>query len=184
MKRVVVVLSSLVLVASLFGAPAIASHANLDDPNDTRGELDVRRVAHSGTNFPKWKISTFKAWGRQKIWDQGYLTVFLDTFGTRRHDYYALVWGGKNQLRATLFRDRKDKGDYKVTELDFRRPSANSVKITVGLNKLEIGASRATYNWYVQTLWTGKGCGRVCFDWAPDIGKTGGGIEEPLPLNL
>ena len=184
MKRVVIVIGALVVAASLGTGTAVASHVSVNDANDTRAELDVRRVAHSGSDFPKWKISTFKAWGRQKIWDQGYLAVYIDTFGTRRHDYYALVWGGKNQLRSTLFRDRKDKGDYKVTELNFTRPSASSVKVTVPLNKLKLGSSRATYNWYVQSVWTGKGCPEVCFDWAPDIGKSGGGIEEPLPLNL
>ena len=181
MKRAVV----LALVAvSLFANVASASHMTVTDARDTRGELDIRRVAHSGTDFPKWKISTFKGWGRQKIWDQGYLSVYLDTFGTGRHDYYALVWGGKNQLRATLFRDRKDKPDYKVSDLSFRRPSVSSVKVTVPLNKLKIGSSRATYNWYAQSTWTNKACQKVCFDWAPDIGRSGDGIEEPLPLNL
>lgn len=182
MKRVAAGLMAVVL--SLIGGVSSASHVNVNDANDARGALDVRRVAQSGGEFAKWKVSTFNSWSRQKIWDQGYIAIYLDTFGTRRHDFYALVRGAKTQIRATLFRDRKDKSDYQVTELNFRRPSDKSVRVTVPLKKLKIGANRATYNWYVQTLWTGKGCGKVCFDWAPDIGKEGGGIEEPLPLSL
>jgi hypothetical protein len=173
-----------VLAVSLLTSAASASHVDVDDGNDTRSRLDVRRVAHSGSDFPKWKISTYNSWTRQQIWDQGYLTVFLDTFGTRRHDYYALVRGGKTGLRATLFRDRKDKPDYKVTELNLSRSSLKSVKVTVPLKKLEVGSSRATYNWYAQTIFSGKSCPKVCFDWAPDVGKDGGGIAEPLPLSL
>lgn len=181
MKRVVVVV---LVVSSLLVGVAFASHVNVNDGRDARGELDIKRVVHSGTDFPKWTISTFKAWGRQKIWDQGYLAVFLDTFGSSRHDYYALIWAGRNQLRATLFRDRKANSDYRIKDLKFRRPSVSSVKVTVPLNRLKIDSNRATYNWFVQSTWTDGKCRQACFDWAPDIGRTGGGIEEPLPLNL
>jgi hypothetical protein len=58
------------------------------------------------------------------------------------------------------------------------------VKVTVPLDKLKIGSNRATYNWYAQSTWSDRSCQQVCFDWAPDIGKSGDGIEEPLPLNL
>jgi hypothetical protein len=183
MKRVAAI-GAIALALSSMPVTARASHVDVKDANDARGVLDVRRVKQWGSSFPKWNVSTFNTWSRRRIWDQGYIAVYLDTFGTRRHDYYALVWAGKDKMRAALFRDRKNRSDYAVTALKLRRPSNRSVRVTVNLKKLKIGADRATYNWYVQTLWSSKGCPNVCFDWAPDIGRSGGGIEEPLPLSL
>ena len=181
MKRSLLILS--VLIFSAFVGGASADHVTLNDPADARGPLDVKAVGHSGGAFPKWRIDTFNKWSRQTILDQGFLTVYLDTFGSDRHDYYALIWSDKDRMRANLIRDRQKKSDYTVRALRVRRSSSKSVNVTVGLNKLRISDDSATYNWYVQTFWSGKGCSHVCFDWAPDVGKDGEGIEEPLPLS-
>lgn len=182
MRRIVVALTVAVVVP--LAAPVQASHVNVADGEDSRGPLDVRRVVPSGGAYAKWRIDSYTRWSRRMIWDRGYLMVYLDTFGTKRHDYYALIWADKRRLRATLVRDRREKSDIAVRPLPLGRPSPRSVRVTVGLKNLKLGKDRATYNWYLQTLWTGAECRRVCFDWAPDIGKRGDGIDEPLPLRL
>lgn len=171
-----------VLAVSLLAPAAQADHRSVSDGPDARGPLDVRRVDHSGGGWPKWKITTFNKWSRRRILDQGFVMVYLDTFGSKRHDYYALVWADKDRIRATLMRDREYKSDFPVTGLRVWRPSTQSVRLVVPLHKMRVAANRATYNWYVQSLWSGEKCKQVCFDWAPNIGSRGLGIEEPLPL--
>lgn len=172
-----------VLAISVIAGAVAAGHMAVTDGTE-RGRLDVRRVVQTGGTYAKWKVTTYQKWSRRQILDQGFVSVYLDTFGNERHDYYALIWADKSKIRATLFRDRKNKVDAAVRSLRVSRPNQRSVKVVVPLNKLRIGDNRATYNWYVQSLWSGAGCKRVCFDWAPDLGKNGGGIEEPLPLSL
>ena len=172
------------LAVSMVAGGAGASHMRVPDGRDTRGRLNIKSVKQSGGAFAKWKITTYKKWSRRDILDQGFFTVYLDTFGNKRHDYYALVWADKDKMRATLFRDSKKGSDYEVRSLRSSRPNQRSARVVIPLEKLRIGDNRATYNWYVQSLWSGKGCTQVCFDWAPDVGKSGGGIEEPLPLSL
>lgn len=43
---------------------------------------------------------------------------------------------------------------------------------------MRIGERRLVYNWYVQTMFTGERCRRVCFDLVPDQGV----VAEPLPV--
>ena len=181
MKRSIWVAAALVL--SLFSGVAHADHLNVSDPSDAKGLLDVKRVSNSGGWSPTWRIDTYNAWSRKSILDKGFITVYLDTFGSDRHDYFALIWADKDRVRATLMRDRQEKDDYQVRGLRIRRPTDKSAKVTVGLRNLRLSDDRATYNWYVQTLWSWNECWNVCFDWAPNIGKNGDGIEEPLPLS-
>jgi hypothetical protein len=50
--------------------------------------------------------------------------------------------------------------------------------VRIPLNRLNIGPSRRFYRWRVQTLFTGQGCGRVCFDPVPGPGRM---YIQPLP---
>lgn len=183
MKRVML---SLVTVVTILSSThlAFAHHIVVRDGSSERGLLDVRRVKNLGRWTARWRIDTYHRWSRRQIWDQGYLLVYLDTFGSRRHDYYALIYATEKNVRGTLFRDRDVKPDRKVRDLRVRRPSPKSVNVTVQLKKLRIGNDRATYNWFAQTTWSGGKCWQACFDYAPDTGENGEGIEEPLPLSL
>ena len=178
MRRITV---AIVVVGALLATlPLIASanHQAVRDRNDTKGALDVKRVAVKGTRSrPKWQVVTFSGWSAASIWDQGYGLVYLDTFGSGRFDYYALVRSNGYSLDATLWRDRKHKRDYRVSKLHVARSTHRSFTVKIPLRKLKIPKARLAYRWYVQTIVSSGVCPRSCFDRAPDSGA----VAEPIP---
>src|SRR5439155_4883430 len=62
------------------------------DPNDTKGVLDVHRVWFDPEAAPpRWTVVTFVPWTLEQVRDRGFVFVFLDTMGSARSDYYAMV---------------------------------------------------------------------------------------------
>lgn len=175
--RTRVALALVVLFTALVPVWVSASHVDVVDADDTRGPLDIRRVDVRGETRPTWKVTTWSRWTVQKIWDRGYVLVYLDTFGTTRYDYYALVRSNGYRMNGVLFRDRLGKPDRRISRLRTWRANRRSVSVRVPLTKVRIGERRRHYSWYVQTLMTSKRCRRVCFDRAPDAV----GVIEPLP---
>ena len=181
MRRLVRAVGLLVAVATLamvvsFGASA--SHSDIVDPDDTRGWLDVRRVTTDGGNRAQWKVVTWGSWQASQIWDAGYVTINLDTFGTPTPDYYILVGSVGTHLFGELWRDRVTKRDFRVSGVRVWRDARNSLSARIPLAKMTIGDRRVAYTWYVETLFTSDSCRRVCFDHVPDQGV----VTEPLPV--
>lgn len=176
-RRISLLLAAAVAAGAVV-ATAIAGHVNLIDPNDTPGLLDVRRVELDGTKRPRWRVFTFSRWSTEDVFDSGFTLVRLDTFGSPRFDYYALIRSNGFRLRASLWRDRATKRDYKVDGLAVWRPSRASLAVRVPLRKVRIGKRRIAYHWIVETLFTSDKCRSVCIDFAPDAGR----IAEPLPV--
>jgi hypothetical protein len=169
------------LVASLgalIAVPLLAgARTPLRDPNDTTGPLDVRRVVVKTAGAkPVWRIETGPRWTVRSLRDRGYVLVFLDTFGTQRPDYYALIRSDGRRLRGSLLRDRVGKRDRHVSWLDVWRKDRSSVSLRVPLRKSRVGKRRDAYSWSVQTLMTTPRCRRICFDGVPNRGT----VEEPL----
>ena len=172
---------SIILGASalLWGAFAFASHApGVPDSNDTRGTMDVARVEKHGSARPRWGVRTFTSWRVVEIFDSGFALVRLDTFGSPRFDYYALVRSDGNKLRASLWRDRATKRDYLMRALDAWRTDKRSLTVRVPLRRVFIGERRLTYRWQIETIYTGDVCPNVCFDFVPDSG----GMQELVPF--
>ncbi len=150
---------------------ASAGHVDPSDGNDTPGPLDVRRVVTwARGSTPVWTIKTWNRWTRRSIWDSGHLLVQLDTFGSTRFDYYALIRSTGTRMRGLLFRDATERRDYMVSRLEVWRPDARSVAVVIPLRRLRMPATRTYYRWVVKTLYTGGGCARVCIDRVPDTG--------------
>jgi hypothetical protein len=168
----IVVLGSLAL--PLF---ALADRRLLHDANDAKGRLDVRRVEFDGHRKPRWKVVTWSGWSARTILDRGYVLVRLDSFGSGRFDYYALLRSIGGHMTAGLFHDRRGHPDYRVSSLKVWRPGRRSVKVRIRLNKLRFGASRRYYRWAVETIFSGRHCRNTCFDNAPGHGA----VKEPLP---
>lgn len=168
---------ALPLVLPLTALPlllALASHRDVRDDNDVKGRLDLRRVSIYGR--PRvWNIQTYDGWSRRSIWDRGYLLVHLDTLGGQRFDYYALVSSDGRGMDGVLFRDRREKADYRVAKLAAWRSSQRGVKVRIPLGKTKIGEGRGFFRWQLRTLFTGRGCRRSCIDFAP-----GAPVKEPL----
>jgi hypothetical protein len=156
---------------------ARASHVDLRDSDDSRGLLDIKRVQVLGSQRPLWKVFTFGRWTNRQMYESGFIIVFLDTFGDSTFDYYALVRPRNGQMYAELYRDRHPKRDFKVASLSEWRPSQRSVAVRIPLSRMRLGKARITYRWYAETLYTGRRCGRVCFDLAPNRGV----VTEPRP---
>lgn len=155
---------------------AFADHVDVVDPNDTRGVLDVRRVHVDGTARPRYTILTVARWSTADIYDRGFLLVYLETFGDERYDYYALVRSNGRTMEAVLYRDRPNKRDLPMGEINAYRAGKNGVAVRIPLDRLRFPAERVFYVWRVETLMTNPRCRRVCFDRAPDEG----GVIEPI----
>lgn len=172
-----------VALAGLLAIPFLASarHLDLRDPDDTRGLLDVRLVeVTGGRNNPRWKVSTFARWSERDVWDTGFVLVRLDTFGTGRADYYALVRSNGRKLSGHLFRDRRKKPDRRLRSVRVRRDGRRSVNIVVELNRLKRRDNKE-YSWFVQTLFSSGNCSSVCIDRVPDRGKVAEPGTRPNP---
>lgn len=156
---------------------ATAQHVVVQDTNDTRGALDVRRVVVDFTERPRWTIGTWGPWTAEQIWDRGYFLVHLDTFGSPRMDYYALIRSNGYGMRGTIVRDRENQPDYTVASIKAYKGSRNTLRVRFPLSKLRIGTERFFYRWNVQTISSGDSCPTSCFDFAPDRGA----VQEPVP---
>jgi hypothetical protein len=170
-------LTVLAVVAGL-ALPVLAARLfAVDDPDDTAGPLDVHEVRFSDQpgSPPMWTVITFDDWGTRQIWDQGYVLLHLDTFGTPDPDYYVLVRADRNELVGTLWRDAAS--DRRLFDVPARRRGSTGAQVSVPLRKLSIGPNRTLYRWYVTTLFTGTHCHRPCIDDAPDATM----VEQPLP---
>lgn len=140
-------------------------HPSPADANDTHGFLDVRQVdSFLGTEEPVWKVVTISRWSAFKMWDQGFVVVYLDTFGAELPDYYALIRSVGTRLRGTLFRNSR-----KVAGLEVWRRNARSVSIRIPMENLAMGDGRRFFRWRLVTL-TDR-CRRTCFDRIPDEGS-------------
>ena len=177
-RRTLVLIVAGAVAATLVAVGASASHVEVVDPADTRGPLDVRVVRPAGSLTPRWKVITFGSWTTKQIWDFGFITINIDTIGTPRADYYIVVGSLGSRLFGELWRDRISKRDYRVSGVRVWRADRSSATAKIPLEAMDFGPQRLTYSWYVQTMFTGERCRRVCFDLVPDQGV----IEEPLPV--
>jgi hypothetical protein len=160
---------------ALAGGPS--SRAQVQDPNDTRGLLDVRRVwFEPEADPPRWTPVMFSPWTAEVMRERGFVYVFLDTMGDRRFDYYALILSNGRRLSGSLWRDAERGSDVRILGLDVRRDSDLNVAVRIPLGPLQVGAFRSVYRWSVVTTFTGRVCRATCVDRVPDEGT----FEQPI----
>lgn len=173
-----------VFVAALsLSVPFLASarHVDLDDPDDTRGLLDVRRVdSFGGKDRPKWEIRTYERWRAVEIWDGGWGLVHLDTFGDERFDYYVLVRSNGSRLVGSLYLDRPQKDDRRVGNVKVDKPDRRSMLVILDLDDVRRRGSRS-YRWFVRTLFMSGRCKEVCIDRVPDTSAVTE-ASDPAPV--
>jgi hypothetical protein len=168
---------AVVTAAALAGGAS--SRAQVQDPNDTRGLLDVRRVwFEPEAGPPRWTIVTFSPWTVEATRERGSVFVFLDTIGDTRFDYYAVILSNGRHLSGSLWRDPKRGPDVRLQGLDVRRDSDRNVAVRIPLGPLEIGSFRTVYRWSVVTTFTGRVCRATCVDRIPDDGT----FEQPIGM--
>lgn len=176
-RGTVLALSALIAGLSLIPWLAEASHRSPEDGRDTKGLLDIKRVVMEGRERPRWHTRTYATWTVQRIWDRGFVFVYIDTFGDERFDYYALIRGDVDHMTASLWRDRREKKDREIGLLKAWRKDKRGVVVRIPLSKMNFPEQRLTYRWGVQSIYTGDSCRRGCFDLVPNTGA----VEEPIP---
>ncbi|HEX6844878.1 MAG TPA: hypothetical protein VF235_07175 [Actinomycetota bacterium] len=171
----------LVLLASIgLGVALRAAGTVTPDPNDTPGLFDVEtvRFVREPGEFPRWSVRMYGVWTIAEVWDRGYASVEFDTRYGEDADFYVLVRSLGNRLDATLFRVRPHaQNDLAVAKVKVRRGSPDGLSVWVPLRKLDFGASRTTFGWWVLTTFTGDRCPASCFDRVPDDGA----VQLPVP---
>jgi hypothetical protein len=163
---VAVIATAAALLSTIFASAALEPR---DDGNDVKGQFDLRRVNRWGpADDPKWTVFNRSNLSRQEMWDHGFFIVQLDTFGGERFDYYALVKSDGRGIKGSLWRDRQNKGDRRISSLPAWR-SGRKMTVRVPLSKVNTGGKeRVTYRWFVKTLFIGGKCRRVCIDRVPN----------------
>ena len=160
--------------------PAAAASSTVSDPRDVRGKLDLKEVRRSGSERLTWRMITHERWSVTDIWSTGSLVVDLDTRGDERPDYYVLIEPTHTNMKAKLFRDRRQKDDYQIGKLKAWRKDQKSASFQLPFRRLTVGGDRTTYSWRAQTLFNGNNhCHDVCFDLAP---QSEAWVVEPLPV--
>jgi len=163
-------------VALLVPLFAFARHADVTDGNDTKGPLDIKRSELVQVSPAKWNVKTWVGWKAAEVWDRGFVVVYIDTFGSSRVDYYALVRSNGSKMVGALYRDRANKKDFKVRSVRAGHPQRRLVRVVVPLGQLRRRDSKV-FRWYTLTMFSGERCKRFCFDRAPNEGA----VIEPGP---
>jgi hypothetical protein len=167
--------ATVVAVTAVALAGAAGTRAQVDDPNDVQGSLDVRRVWFDPeADPPRWTVVTFPDWEPAHIHNRGFVFVFLDTAGDVRDDYYVMVRSDGRELSASLWRDPKRGDDVRRGALGVTRDSFSSLAVQVPIGSL-LGPVRTSYSWRVVTTFTGRVCRATCIDRVPDTGA----FEQP-----
>ncbi len=141
------------------------------DHNDAHGFLDVGKVETDlASDVPVWKVVTRSRWSVFRMWDRGFILIYLDTFGADPADYYALVRSTGKRLRGALYRN-----GHRLAPVGVWREGRRSVSVRIPLRNLFPVVARRFYRWRVLTL-TDR-CRRTCFDRVP----ADGGLVQPRP---
>ncbi len=165
------------LTIALVSAALARVPVELEDPNDTRGPMDVLTVTFDAADRPTWTVALEQPWRDRATWDRAYVFVYLDVIGDPRGDLYAIVRSTGSEITGSLWRDPKHGNDIRVRPLEVLWRSPKEIALTIPLGAMDVGAFRSIYRWWVVTTFTGKVCRRTCIDRAPDEGA----IEQPLP---
>jgi hypothetical protein len=178
------ILATAVLLAAVSTplAPALEAHAphatrvEVQDPREGRSLLDLREVDSAvKAGALTFSVLTWSRWRTEAIEGRGFVVVHLDPRDGRR--YYALVRSRSSRVEAILFRKRGGKRDTRAATLRAWRADHRSLSLRIPLGALSLTRIGQPYSWRVQTLFTSRRCGWVCFDNAPDRGDT----VEALP---
>ena len=170
-------LLTVAVVTAVALAAGPSSRAQVQDPNDTRGLLDVRRVwFEPEVHPPRWTVVTYLPFAAEQTRDRGYVFVYLDTIGDEGFDYYAVILSNGRHLSGSLWREPKRGPDVRLMGLDVRHDSDTEVSVRIPFGQLDVGGFRTVYRWSVVTTFAGRNCRATCIDRVPDEGT----FEQPI----
>lgn len=183
MKRgAVAAMAVLFLVA---GTPVAADTSSRRDGNDTRGPLDIKRIAHGHTSDGKlWhKVVMHGRWGAKDLRGEDEIRFYFSNDREDRYDeVHATVALKNGKLGAWIF-PYTEGSDYASVgpseRIRFVRPDRSSVKIFFDRSWMKNRTGR--YTWSLGTDYKNRdsdNCARGCFDYAP--GRNPNRLEHKL----
>jgi Ca2+-binding RTX toxin-like protein len=143
------------------------------DPNDARGILDVRRVEVGAGNRWVWNVITRGRWNLRRLWDDGYLIIYLDTRDNDRADFYLLGRSTGGRMRGDVFRDGTGR-DPRIGAVKVRHPNSRTARFLFDLERIGVEPARDYIRWSAQTILVNAVCSKSCFDAVTN--------EGPLPM--
>jgi RTX calcium-binding nonapeptide repeat (4 copies) len=149
---------------------------NPPDRNDARGFLDVRRVKVSRGERWSWRVVTRGGWTLRRLWDDGYLIIYLDTRDSARSDFYLLGRSRGGRMSGSLFRDGTGR-DPRIGGVKFRHPTKTTGRFRFDLDRIAVEAGRDFIRWSAQTILINRECAQACFDRVTNEGAL------PMPVD-
>ena len=163
--------AALVLLISLFVAvPTSANEARRRDPNDTRGPLDIKYIAHGHASGKLlWhKVAMRSPWGKRALRGGNDITFGLSNDGEDRFDeVHVTVDVADGKLGAWIYgyiegSDYAGVGESKP--IKFTRPNRMTIKIFFDQSWVD---RRDRYAWDLWTSYRKRGS-RHCQNWCSD----------------
>ncbi|HEV8682508.1 MAG TPA: hypothetical protein VGS09_07020 [Actinomycetota bacterium] len=150
------------------------------DPNDTTGRMDVRRIGTTfGATSSSWTFFTYGQSSRKELWDRAFGVVSLDTSGDASAEYRIVIRVRSDGRSMAAFLRRLSDG--KQWGLDAWRPGWRSMAVRLPMSRLSFASGRTHYRWWGQTLFSHSWCKKaVCFDFTPGSAPTGT-LIQPVP---
>jgi hypothetical protein len=157
--------------------PGMSCHPkNPPDPNDAGGILDVKRVRIDAGDRWSWRVVTRGKWSLRRMWDDGYVIIWLDTRNNRNPDFYLLGRSAGGRMRGTLFRDRTGR-DVRIGGVKVTHPGRRVARFLFDLDRIAVDSDRDYIRWSAQTILVNAACSRSCFDRVTNEGAV------PMPLD-
>jgi Ca2+-binding RTX toxin-like protein len=149
---------------------------NPADPNDAGGILDVKRVEITAADRWSWRVTTRGQWSLRRLWDDGYVIVYLDTRENERSDFYLLGRSLGRKMSGALFRDGTGR-DARIGGVKVRHPTGHSARFLFDLDRIDVEPSRDFIRWSAQTILINGECAKACFDRVTNEGAV------PMPID-
>jgi hypothetical protein len=149
---------------------------NPPDPDDAGGILDVRRVETTKGDRWSWGVTTRGRWSLRRMWDDGYVIVYLDTRENERSDFYLLGRSTGGRMRGALFRDGTGR-DARIGGVKVRHPNRHTARFLFDLDRIPVEPGRDFVRWSAQTILINGKCAKGCFDRVTNEGAL------PMPID-
>src|SRR5688572_15290779 len=182
---------SLVVLISLSAPGVVSADAlRVRDPNDVRGRLDIRAVAHghgSRKGSVTHRVSVHRAFGSRLLETNGAVELMFSGRPGGCESVAIMIDAVNGGLRARIrfvdplgcgrYDDSGGSSMWEPLDAVLTRPDRRTVKIELQRTLLP---GRGDYGWYAETrFWrNGTGCGQRCVDQAPDEGYPRGRIAH------
>jgi RTX calcium-binding nonapeptide repeat (4 copies) len=146
------------------------------DPNDAGGILDVKRVEVGAGNRWVWNVTTRGRWSLRRLWDDGYLIIYLDTRDNQKPDFYLLGRSTGGRMRGTLFRDGPGR-DARIGGVKVGHPDKRTARFLFDLGRIDVEPGRDYIRWSAQSILVNAVCSKSCFDRVTNEGAL------PMPVD-